>query len=360
MNKRGISQVITMVLIILLVLVAIATIWAFIRPVINKGVGDISISQFTISMEIVSPTEVDYLKQEVIVKVRRNAGQGDVTAINVILEDSEGNSKVFRNEVAIEELETKTLTVDYSGSGLLDDIVEIAIAPIFSGPSGNEITGNILGETQEFDESFEGIVGYWNFNGNTDDQSGKGNHGNIFGGVNCTVVASGIINEGCDFDGDDDYVDVPSLDWQPDKFTVAWWHYPESQSDFNQPIGALNSWGAYMFHTTVAGAIFVGIDSCPGCRLNATELPPGTLELNAWQHFTFTFDNGVGSFYKDGGFLASKNTMPNPTSWGSFRMGTTGLFTINGKIDEVRIYNRALSASEVQALCEHDKGAACP
>jgi flagellin-like protein len=79
-NKRGISQVITTVLLILVVIAAIVIIWAFVGPVIT-GVGkDIQSSCVTVSLEVVS---CDANGEGTI---RRNPGKGDLVGFKLVNE----------------------------------------------------------------------------------------------------------------------------------------------------------------------------------------------------------------------------------------------------------------------------------
>ncbi len=144
------------------------------------------------------------------------------------------------------------------------------------------------------------------------------------------------------------YVDIPGMNWTPGNFSVSWWMNPYSLADYNQVIQAKNGWGAFVFHTTATGAVYVGTDVTN--RLTPTELPAGTVEKNKWQHFTFTFENGKGSFYKNGKLLGSKPGMLNSVAWTGLLIGHGSASTIDGLVDEIRVYNRFLTADEVASL----------
>ncbi|MDI6777475.1 MAG: LamG domain-containing protein [Syntrophales bacterium] len=102
------------------------------------------------------------------------------------------------------------------------------------------------------------------------------------------------VDGGLMFDGQNDYVDIPGLTWQPTAFTVSWWLYPLSHTNWNQHIMAANGWNGFVFHTTKDGGIYTGIGW--GTRFTPTNIPNGTLQLNQWQHLAFTFDNGTATF----------------------------------------------------------------
>ena len=149
------------------------------------------------------------------------------------------------------------------------------------------------------------------------------------------------------FDGQNDYVAMSGFDtWQPSQFTVEWWLNPRTHKSWNQKIESPNGWGRFVFHTTDNGSVYVGTDM--GHRFTPTQLGAGTVTLNAWQHFAFTFDNGTGKFYKNGQLLASKTGMARPLSWGGFNLHTDGL------VDNVRIWNVARSAEQIASAMKQN------
>jgi RHS repeat-associated protein len=195
-----------------------------------------------------------------------------------------------------------------------------------------------------------GIKAYWKLDeiigSTTVDATGNGFTGTV---VNGPRLVPGKVGNALEMvDNSSRYVLVPDLKWQPTRFSVAWWMNPASLANYNQQIAATNGWGAFVFHTTSAGEVYVGTDITN--RLDATILPAGTVQVNQWQHFVFTFENGVGKFYKNGQLLASKSGLLNPAVWSGFVMGAGNTSSVHGKIDEVRIYERAIEASEVLKL----------
>lgn len=149
-------------------------------------------------------------------------------------------------------------------------------------------------------------------------------------------------------DGVNGRVTNSSLTWQPTAFTVAFWLYPLTRTDYNQNILATNGWGAFNFHTAAPGGIYVG--TTVGTRFTPSQIPADTLVVNQWQHFVFTFDNGNAVFYKNGIFLASKTGMTNPIAWTGFQIGLTNIHTVNGTINELACWDVALSLPEISLL----------
>jgi hypothetical protein len=102
-----------------------------------------------------------------------------------------------------------------------------------------------------------------------------------------------------------------------------------ANGDANQPYGIIYSSGAE--HQTGGGA---------------------TLPLNTWTHLAVTYDGSVIRLYKNGVQVSTLNYIGSIlTSTGSLSIGGNSVWTnetFNGRIDEVRIYNGALAAAEIQ------------
>jgi len=142
---------------------------------------------------------------------------------------------------------------------------------------------------------------------------------------------------------------VIPLNWQPTKFSYSFWLKPTRLFDWGQATGAGAFWGAFGFHSTHEGAIYVGIDVPTRMHLPT----PNLVEVGIWQHFVFTFDDGVGTLYKNGQPLATQAGMTMPAPW-------QGIVALGDALyDELRIYDRAVSLQEARDLYRCGP-AACP
>jgi|GEM_PF-6221117 len=193
-----------------------------------------------------------------------------------------------------------------------------------------------------------GLVAYWNLDALSSGQAtdATGNHpGTVSGNAAATTVgkAGGALQMSQRLNG---MVSFPSLNWQPTAFSVAFWINPYSHSDYSNQLISYSSWGGFVFHTDPNGGIHTGTDVN-----NRIVLGAGSAELNQWQHFVFTYEGGTGRLYKNGVLLTTRTGMVAPLAWNGFRIGHTDpRGTVHGKIDEVRIYNRAVSQLEVEHL----------
>jgi hypothetical protein len=223
-------------------------------------------------------------------------------------------------------------------------------------------------------ESFltDGLVGYWKMDdpdvdteGETiTDSSGNGNTGTLYGndgsgdngsGMDCT--SDGEFGTGCNFDGTDDYVsfaDTTSLRFGEELTFAGWLKLDSSWSGYNEVIyraGWGNGWDM-----VISPGNMDFRSSCLGSTDNY--LSTGLTANNTWQFFVVTFSSTEGKIrtYKNGNLVTTKSqTGTLCTSAGTNKIGQ-GQGAFFGNMDEIRIYNRALSASEIKALYEWSPG----
>ena len=120
MNKRGLSAIITTLLVVLLVLVAVGIVWGVVRNIIQEGAEEVSLGKFTLKADI-TQASVDNSSNNVSVTVERNPGKGELTGIKFVFSDGV-NSEVITRTTTLQELGSETfrfhladLSVDNSG-----------------------------------------------------------------------------------------------------------------------------------------------------------------------------------------------------------------------------------------------------
>jgi len=208
----------------------------------------------------------------------------------------------------------------------------------------------------------KGLVGYWNFDINAGgdtvyDMSTSANHGTMINMDPATDWVDGKVGSGAlDFDGSNDYVDAgssSSLRFHTGDFTVTGWIKSDSLT------GTRTLGTTYLDLNT--GWFFGTFNSKLGYYTNAWKSANTTLVTGQWYHIGITVDaSGNYIFYLNGNSDGSGAlTLPANTTE-SFKIGaygaSGGLGRFDGLIDEVRIYNRALSADEVMRLYKATSG----
>jgi len=212
-----------------------------------------------------------------------------------------------------------------------------------------------------------GLVGYWSFGegagGKTQDLSGNGNHGTLTGIVQGETSgwAGGKFGRALNFDGVNDYVDVGAFDVidNASQATLSFWGYRSSTSKTISvaKYGGSTAWFELALRNDGA-IVFIAANSDVTYKyqndINNTHNTIG------WHYYTMVFDGSLSgnariAGYIDGvalGSLATNGVLPSTlASTGNLAIGLVGNSVFSeGSIDEVRIYNRALSADEVRQL----------
>ncbi|MBX4196047.1 hypothetical protein KW805_00460 [Candidatus Pacearchaeota archaeon] len=144
MSKRGLSDVVTTVLIILLVLAAIVIVWKFTAPSIRSAGEQVETNSLTAVLVVVSKSISDNTStSNISFIVKKNAGSEEVVGFDVILEDASGNTKKFTNyeSTALKAFETARVSVNYTS---LSSIKKILLVPLVkNSQTGKIITGKI-------------------------------------------------------------------------------------------------------------------------------------------------------------------------------------------------------------------------
>ncbi|MFZ1719720.1 MAG: LamG domain-containing protein [Candidatus Moraniibacteriota bacterium] len=221
------------------------------------------------------------------------------------------------------------------------------------------------------------LKGYWSFDGSAtnwtsssagtvSDLSGSGNTGTQTNMSQSTSVIRGKLGQALDFDGTDDYTTTPdssTLDiTDSTNFTLTGWFNRDTFTTDDTIIGKSNGqassdtgYNAYIDDSTDKLTI-VGNDGTDQYKMESVS----TFTATDWHHFALVWDDSSSAntkLYIDGvseaatttGTFANVNSLANALT---FRIGaeSDNGNPFDGKIDEVRIYNRALSATEVAAL----------
>ena len=211
-----------------------------------------------------------------------------------------------------------------------------------------------------------GLTAYYPFNGNANDASGNGNNG-LVNGATLTADRFGSPNSAYRFNGTS-WIQLPDTvePLQPSGLTVSAWVLADS--------GA-NAAGAWLIHLTSrtgeggmgiwnAGSwgVWVKLQNSysPGYYANQDTAIP-----SVWTHIVAVYSQGQSVEFWVNGSLIQSNTLPNyplytnpsfplNSSIGNYDYSPGPYNGFTGAMDDVRIYNCALSPGEVQAIyqCE--------
>lgn len=210
------------------------------------------------------------------------------------------------------------------------------------------------------------MVGYWKFDegqGTTANDSAGRNNGTVHG----AEWTSGRFNNALSFDGVDDYVEVPddsSLRFmQSSSFTISAWVMPALETEGGQIVckmrggGRRGVFGYQTAWTSISSEFYFGVESSwkgtVGTATGRNSAPAGN-----WYHVVGVYDDKDVRIYLNGELrdrrifdLSTGSTTPDKNLViGARSYDSTIKSFFGGKIDEVRIYDGALSDAEIWAL----------
>ncbi|MCP4119753.1 MAG: hypothetical protein GY737_31010 [Desulfobacteraceae bacterium] len=227
-----------------------------------------------------------------------------------------------------------------------------------------------------FADISDGLVAYYPFDGDAKDKSGNKNNGTVHGAI-LTEDRFGNANSAYYFDGIDDYITVlDSLDLRLNNtdFTLSAWIYETNRNSSYQDAilvkrgyGNQNGWfwsirGSLDYELDDIGKAHYHVSGGYDPSAKSTQ----KIVLNSWTHLLVKYrcDDQTINIYING---VLDNTVysipsPNPTNASKLMIGadshvneTDRKYHFHGKIDDIAIYNRALSEEEISFLSDKSK-----
>ena len=249
-----------------------------------------------------------------------------------------------------------TKTIDGAGTGSFTSLISNLISnttyyvKAYATNSVGTSYGNEITFTTVVDVT-TGLIAFYPFNGNANDTSGNGNNG-IVNGALLTTDRNGTANSSYSFSNGNNI------------------SIPMTQQLHNLPIRTFSCWfkmnnnqnGGRIIETTyLNGGISINnnvLDAWYNSGTRECNVTNTSINLiNEWHFLVYTTNsnNGEGKIYLDGNLVNSRTGVlfNAPQNWmNSFLrigVGAQGE-AINGKIDDIRIYNRLLNQSEISYL----------
>jgi hypothetical protein len=200
-----------------------------------------------------------------------------------------------------------------------------------------------------------GLNGWWPFNGNANDESVNTNNGTVDGSI-LTTDRFGTPNSAYLFDGIDDFIQASSVISNIDTVSISLWvQLNNDQGGSYIQIGHdgggfCNGYGLGNGGTDFSniGLNLYTLSSCNGWNNSTYDVT-----VSNWFNLIFIKENLSGSYYMDGVFLGSQNLIAINQPSDSVYFGNAaevGGFSLNGKLDDIGIWNRSLSQCEIQEI----------
>lgn len=214
-----------------------------------------------------------------------------------------------------------------------------------------------------------GLVGWWPFNGNANDESGNGYHGTV-NGATLTADRFGNPGKAYEFDGSE-WIATPLNSLSPE-FSISIWFEVGSVSGPIRVIlgkweangtGSSKSIEVAKRDTNNLGVVY----STNGTDINLVETNFNLANSVGWHNFSIVNSTQHLKFYLDNDLIYTSESQINifnnsdPILIGATRNGTVESYNWIGSLDDIAIYNRALTQQEISALYQGGNTTAnCP
>lgn len=349
MQRRGLSDVVTTVLIILISLAAVVLLWNFLQPILSNAT-NLGTEQFTTKLSVPEDSLVlDPSNQQLSLNIERGAGEGNIAGFIFGLKDPSGNVKTFRQNVSIDQLELRNFVVNYSQYNF-DDVVSVSITPIFkNNQTGKEVVGQPINQPVKKKIAYQlpsGLVAHWKFEDNYLDSSPNGLHADRFGNVTLDSNTKKVGSYSALLPGSaSSYIQIPdNAVFNDDSFTIVAWVYPRSlnNGNFLEIVDKTSAGSGYRLRYNRANAVwefYVNSNRLYGSSLS------GNGNLNSWEFLAASYGNSVTSIYYNSDVNTTNSFTISPSN-NILQIGDS----FNGNLDEIMFFNRVLTAQEISDI----------
>ncbi len=204
-----------------------------------------------------------------------------------------------------------------------------------------------------------GLIAFYPFDADASDAGGSARNGTLLGGA---AVSDGVVLRGNDADG----VSLPaSVLAQRNSFTISVWVRLAEIKTANYILSAANDQQAKEFgiwYEDATGAWNVGFDG----DVDA-EIVDARIRDNGWHHLAVTRSGALGLVYLDGAQIGSPEVFSDLPLFidtgglilgqdqGGVGSGFDASVSLNGALDQLRVYSRALDAADILLLSQEER-----
>jgi uncharacterized repeat protein (TIGR02543 family) len=222
-------------------------------------------------------------------------------------------------------------------------------------------------DATKFNSFSKGMLAYWPFNGDAKDETGRGNNGAL---TDVVAIPDRLSKPSAafQFNGTSSTIRVPTSITAGKDLTFSFWG-KYSQPDSLWSVIHRDSWGLGYLHCNVNTTTFglgVGADNPQGYDIESNGLEQWRAE--GWNHLVFVRNATTMKylFYVNGALVGQQDQayLHSPSSIAPLQIGAWFSFNgilerfFKGSLDDLRIYDRALSQTEVEALNHTERGQA--
>lgn len=213
-----------------------------------------------------------------------------------------------------------------------------------------------------------GLLVHYELNGDANDAASNQLHGTVQGATS-TGNMNGTLNSALSFDGIDDYVELSGSTLMKPAFplTIAFWLKVDQSeacavyfSDFLD-----NQYYGFWVNVSATNEISInfGDGGVAGASSRRSKTASADIEIGEWQHFVFTIRGAndmdifmdcqeVSGSYSGSGDPAIAYGTYAPRLMSSIAVGTAPRVFLRGSMDDVMLWDRELTASEITSFCQ--------
>jgi hypothetical protein len=300
-------------------------------------------------------------------------GSSNPRTISVTAADDDGQSGAATTNVQL--IPPPPLVGDYN----LDNVVDAADYIVWRKTLGNSVaiyTGadgsgdGIVGPEDHnvwranFGRTYStvanGLLGYWKFDGNGGDSSGSANTLNLFGGIG---FAGGLFGQALDLHANTSQyairpVDDPEFKFGSNDFTIQVWVNFNTTAGEQVLIEKFTSSGGPGWTFTEVATNRMQFYASPSGTITTSPV----LTANQWHQILIQREDSAFRLWYDGQVIGTAtNANPIPSSTNGLLIGKRNPadgrgFPVNGRLDEIAIWDRNLTSSEIQFLWNSGAG----
>lgn len=202
-----------------------------------------------------------------------------------------------------------------------------------------------------------GLVAYWPFNGNANDESGNGYNGTV-NGVSLTADRFGTPDKAYFF-VHPNYISVPAASgFFADEFTLSWWFKIGSYFGQRGVLSCVGLNGGYQQYLDGTGFAYLIGYNFPNSGAFFSSNFTLSNDLNTWHHVVVTYEktgdlSSVTKLYINGELKKTDNqdvTIGYPGGETLHIGQNHGGINFSGELDDIRFYNTLLTETEIQSL----------
>jgi hypothetical protein len=364
MFKKGLSDVVTSVLMILLSLAAVVIVWGFVANFIEDTTSTATEGLNFEPGVKVSNVVYDSASNSVVLSVEKKLGFEEVNKLRFIVKGADG-SYSKDSDFTVGELGLQSYTLNLGES--LFEPSSIEVYPIVVNEDGKEIVGKIsvlsdikfgaiVEDEEDSDEDVstlaEGLVNHYEFENNGVDSVG----GKALTVNGMITYEFGVVGQAAKF-VEGSYFINNDLEISSDSVTISMWVKHSSLPSSPPPVSKAYQ-NYFVFGSNLGWSIFrneyynsngVGFVKGDGPILVTNNL----LDIDIWHNLVFVLDsdNNEIKIYIDGSDTLLTYNSADLTNIGEMRLGQSDE-SFKGLMDDVRIYNRVLTQTEITELYE--------